>query len=66
LAATALGLGWLALILGSLLWKGFSGLSLAVFTQMTPPPAFMALSDPAFNTQQHVTRYREDNEGYDE
>ncbi len=39
LAATALGLGWLVLILGSLLWKGFSGLSIAVFTQMTPPPA---------------------------
>jgi phosphate transport system permease protein len=38
LAATALGLGWLALILGSLLWHGFSGLSPAVFTQMTPPP----------------------------
>ena len=37
-AATALGLGWLALILGSLLWHGFSGLSLTVFTQMTPPP----------------------------
>ena len=38
LAATALGLGWLVLILGSLLWHGFSGLSLSVFTQMTPPP----------------------------
>ena len=38
LAATAFGLGWLVLILGVLLWKGFSGLSLAVFTQMTPPP----------------------------
>ncbi len=37
-AATIVGLGWLALILGSLLWQGFSGLSLAVFTQMTPPP----------------------------
>jgi phosphate transport system permease protein len=37
-AATAMGLGWLALILGSLLWHGFSGLSLTVFTQMTPPP----------------------------
>ena len=36
--ATLLGLGWLALILGSLLWHGFSGLSPAVFTQMTPPP----------------------------
>ncbi len=38
LAATAFGLGWLVLILGSLLWHGFSGLSLSVFTQMTPPP----------------------------
>ena len=37
-AATAFGLGWLVLILGALLWKGFSGLSIAVFTQMTPPP----------------------------
>ena len=39
LAATALGLGWLVLILGALLWQGISGLSLAVFTEMTPPPA---------------------------
>ena len=38
LAATATGLGWLVLILGALLWEGFSGLSLAVFTEMTPPP----------------------------
>jgi phosphate transport system permease protein len=38
LAATAFGLGWLVLILGALLWKGFGGLSPAVFTQMTPPP----------------------------
>jgi len=38
LAATAFGLGWLVLILGTLLWEGFSGLSLAVFTEMTPPP----------------------------
>jgi len=38
LAATAFGVGWLVLILGVLLWKGVSGLSLAVFTQMTPPP----------------------------
>ena len=37
-AATIVGVGWLVLILGSLLWEGFSGLSLAVFTQMTPPP----------------------------
>jgi phosphate transport system permease protein len=38
LAATAVGLGWLVLILGALLWQGFSGLSLVVFTEMTPPP----------------------------
>jgi phosphate transport system permease protein len=38
LAATAVGLGWLVLILTVLLWEGFSGLSLAVFTEMTPPP----------------------------
>jgi phosphate transport system permease protein len=38
LAATVIGLGWLVLILGVLLWEGFSGLSLAVFTEMTPPP----------------------------
>src|SRR5436189_2087581 len=38
LAATAVGLGWLVLVLGALLWQGFSGLSLSVFTEMTPPP----------------------------
>jgi phosphate transport system permease protein len=38
LGATLLGLGWLVLILGELLWQGLSGLSLAVFTEMTPPP----------------------------
>ena len=38
LAATLFGLGWLVLILGALLWQGFSGLSFAVFTEMTPPP----------------------------
>ncbi len=37
IAATLFGLGWLVLVLGSLLWNGFSGLSLAVFTEMTPP-----------------------------
>jgi phosphate transport system permease protein len=37
-AATAFGLGWLVLVLGVLLWEGFSGLSLSVFTEMTPPP----------------------------
>ena len=36
--ATAFGLSWLVLILAVLLWEGFSGLSLAVFTEMTPPP----------------------------
>jgi len=36
--ATALGLGWLVLILGVLVWQGARGLSLAVFTEMTPPP----------------------------
>jgi phosphate transport system permease protein len=36
--ATLFGLGWLILILGALLWEGFSGLSLKVFTEMTPPP----------------------------
>jgi len=36
--ATAFGLSWLVLILGELVWQGFSGLSLAVFTEMTPPP----------------------------
>ncbi len=38
IAATAFGLLWLVLILADLLWEGFSGLNLAVFTQMTPPP----------------------------
>ena len=36
--ATGFGLTWLALILGVLFYEGFSGLSLAVFTEMTPPP----------------------------
>ncbi len=35
---TAFGLCWLALILGTLLFHGLSGLSFSVFTQMTPPP----------------------------
>src|SRR5436190_6362467 len=38
LAATAFGLAWLVLILGALLYEGLGGLSLAVFTEMTPPP----------------------------
>jgi len=37
-AATVVGLGWLVLVLGALLWNGFSSLSLQVFTEMTPPP----------------------------
>src|SRR6478609_3997811 len=37
-AATVLGLGMLCLILGSLLWNGFTSLSPRVFTEMTPPP----------------------------
>jgi phosphate transport system permease protein len=38
ITATGLGLGWLVLILGVLLWNGVGGLSLAVFTENTPPP----------------------------
>jgi phosphate transport system permease protein len=38
LAATLFGLGWLVLILFVLLYEGFGGLSLAVFTENTPPP----------------------------
>jgi len=38
IGATAIGLGWLVLILGTLVYEGLSGLSPAVFTEMTPPP----------------------------
>jgi phosphate transport system permease protein len=38
IGATGIGLAWLALILGALFWEGFRGLSLSVFTEMTPPP----------------------------
>ena len=38
LAATLFGLGWLVMILSTLLWEGLSGLSLRVFAEMTPPP----------------------------
>jgi phosphate transport system permease protein len=38
LAATLCGLGWLVAILAVLLWEGLAGLSLSVFTEMTPPP----------------------------
>ncbi|MGA8159048.1 MAG: phosphate ABC transporter permease PstA [Rhodoplanes sp.] len=37
-AATVVGLGWLVLVLGALLWNGFTSLSVQVFTEMTPPP----------------------------
>ncbi len=36
--ATAFGLGFLVLILGTLVWRGAAGLVPSVFTQMTPPP----------------------------
>jgi phosphate transport system permease protein len=36
--ATFFGLSWLVLILAVLVWEGFSGLSWAVFSEMTPPP----------------------------
>jgi len=36
--SAGLGLLMLAIILGTLLFKGISGLNLAVFTEMTPPP----------------------------
>ena len=38
IAATIFGLTWLVLILAVLLWEGLGGLSLSVFTEMTPPP----------------------------
>lgn len=51
LAATTVGLGWLVLILGALLWEGFGGLSLAVFTQTTPPPGSSGgLLNPIFGS----------------
>jgi phosphate transport system permease protein len=51
LTATAFGLGWLVLILGVLLWEGFSGLSLRVFTEMTPPPGSAGgLLNPIFGS----------------
>ena len=43
---TLLGLGVLALILLTLLREGLSGLSVAVFAQMTPPPASWKGSGP--------------------
>jgi phosphate transport system permease protein len=36
--SVAIGLGWLALILGTLIFEGSRNLSASIFTQMTPPP----------------------------
>ena len=36
--ATIFGLIWLSMILFTLFWNGFAGLSIALFTEMTPPP----------------------------
>ena len=37
-AAAGFGPLWLLVILGELVWKGTAGLSISVFTEMTPPP----------------------------
>jgi phosphate transport system permease protein len=51
IAATLFGLGWLVLILGVLLLKGFGGLSLKVFSEMTPPPGSSGgLLNPIFGS----------------
>jgi phosphate transport system permease protein len=39
--ATLFGLGWLGVILGTLLYEGFSGIDVAMFTESTPPPGAM-------------------------
>ena len=39
--ATLFGIGWLALILGTLIYEGFTGIDLAIFTESTPPPGSM-------------------------
>lgn len=36
--AAGFGLLWLVIILSTLVWNGLAGLSLRVFTEMTPPP----------------------------
>jgi phosphate transport system permease protein len=38
LASMLFGLAALSLVLGALIWQGVGGLSLSVFTEMTPPP----------------------------
>ena len=40
-AATLFGVGWLAVILGTLIYQGFAGIDLAMFTESTPPPGSM-------------------------
>src|SRR5258705_4056989 len=40
-AATAFGLGWLGVMLGTFLYEGFSGIDLAIFVESTPPPGAM-------------------------
>ena len=37
-AATAFGLLWLVLVLGSLLYDGISAIRPSLFTELTPPP----------------------------
>jgi phosphate transport system permease protein len=51
IAATVFGLSWLVLILAVLVWEGLGGLSLTVFTQMTPPPGSSGgLLNPIFGS----------------
>jgi phosphate transport system permease protein len=38
MVAAVIGLAWLALILGALIYNGLAGINIAVFTEMTPPP----------------------------
>ena len=37
--ATVFSIGWLALIVGALLYQGLTGINADLFTQSTPPPA---------------------------
>jgi len=51
IAATFVGLSVLVLVLMALLWHGVGGLSLAVFTEMTPPPGSAGgLLNPLFGS----------------
>lgn len=51
LIATAIGLGWLVMVLGTLLWEGGNGLSFRIFTEMTPPPGSSGgLLNPLFGS----------------